>query len=274
MSEGERPEEGSKTECFPAATVGIRGREPDDAECTWLQLVEEAVTEWDEGNLGAVERRYREAQRLAQEFDAVDPRRATGINNLAIVMRLRGKHGEAETLYGRAIEAWQGASEWVDRMRVSPRARSSLFHLRLERKHRDTYDELARKTFQRLLFAGPAATWNNLAELCQATGRIEEAEAMCRQALEARVISMGPEEVGATRIRENLESLSRSRARPVDPARRASPDTGTIASFRAQAVRNRWLVDAPPEFTDEGRLMAAILLTQVIGPEMTPTNGK
>ena len=38
-----------------------------------------------------------------------------------------------------ALESWRGASLWIARMEAPRVARSSLFHLRMEALHRDTY---------------------------------------------------------------------------------------------------------------------------------------
>ena len=42
-------------------------------------------------------------------------------------------------LLREALEVWRGAGPWVARMDAPRVARSSLFHMRMELRHRDTY---------------------------------------------------------------------------------------------------------------------------------------
>ena len=53
----------------------------------------------------------------------------------------RGRLRTAEVRHRRACELWRSVPAWVERIRPAPRARSSLFHLRLARRHADIYRE-------------------------------------------------------------------------------------------------------------------------------------
>ena len=131
----------------------------------------------------------------------------------------------------------------------------------MERKHQNQYDRNAIKNYEKLLPAGQAGTRSNLAELYQTTDRLAEAKRLYEEALEERVSSIDDQELGVAVIRKNIAFLARPDERSV-----TQPDAGPIHNdiFSAQASRKRWLIDQPAEFTDEGRLMAALLLTQVI----------
>lgn len=69
-----------------------------------------------------------------------DPRRACGLANAAAAARHRGWARMDAWLQHRAIEGWNAAPDWVGRMKLAPRARSSMFHFRLERVQHVPYD--------------------------------------------------------------------------------------------------------------------------------------
>ena len=70
-----------------------------------------------------------------------DPRFACGLANAAVAAEHRGRLRVAERRRQRARDLWRSVPGWVDGIRPSPRARSSLFHLRLARRHAETYRE-------------------------------------------------------------------------------------------------------------------------------------
>ncbi|MGI9304659.1 MAG: tetratricopeptide repeat protein [Gammaproteobacteria bacterium] len=230
------------------------GRE--DAELMWLELTEAGIGAFANGNLKTSTQRWTKASEAAALFDEDDPRRAASLNNLAVSHRFRNDNDEAERCYRLALNAWDDAKRWADNMQVSVRARSSLFHLRLERKHRELYRQAFIDKHRGLLDAGRAATLNNLAELSQYRGGTSDATRLFQRALDLRAGCLNEDDEGVAVIRQNLASISGVSHKP-----------GRVIAtrFRERARRKRWIFDEPPEFTDEGRLMAAILLTQVIG---------
>ena len=70
-----------------------------------------------------------------------DPRFACALANAAAAADHRGRRRVAERRRQRARELWRRVPVWADRIRPAPRARSSLFHLRLARRHAETYRE-------------------------------------------------------------------------------------------------------------------------------------
>ena len=74
-------------------------------------------------------------------FRATDPRRATTLANLALTDRLAGREGRARRRYARARRIWRETGPFIATMQIARRARSSLFHLRMETKHWDTYQD-------------------------------------------------------------------------------------------------------------------------------------
>jgi len=229
-----------------------------------VHITEAAASEFDGGRFAAAAEGWISAQSVAQEFDEHDPRLAGSLNNLAIAFRIKKDFEQAERCYRNALKNWESSSQWIDRMRLTQRARSSLFHLRLESKHRKKYDNMARRKYQRMLSAGHAGTLNNLAELFHSTHRRQDAKQLYAQALQQRISAMGDQERGVTVIRKNIACLSDAAAPQPDATDNSHPQSSIAASFISQAEHHRWVVDRPAEFTDEGRLMAAILLTQLL----------
>lgn len=110
------------------------------ADLAWERLMERALAAAAAGRSRQVMRLFRLADLLARAaFPAADLRRAAAPANLAVLHFRRGGLAEAERLQARALRVWAGAAVQVAAMRIAPRSRSSLFHLRMEALHRDTF---------------------------------------------------------------------------------------------------------------------------------------
>ena len=68
-----------------------------------------------------------------------DRRRITALANLAYTFRRFGAEQIARNLYRKADRRWRSLPLSLDHIEISPRARSSLFHMRMEAVHRETY---------------------------------------------------------------------------------------------------------------------------------------
>ncbi len=238
--------------------------EAPEKEFLWVQLSETAFLEFIRNRFVAAATQWENAYDVAQGFDDRDPRVASSLSNFAISHRIKEDFVGAERLYQLAIERWKASSTWVEMMSLSQRARSSLFHFRLEQKHRKQYDQIARRKCQNLLHVGQAGTLNNLGELFQALNRLQDAEKFYNQALQKRLPSMSEDECGVETIRRNIAGLSDVITPQAERTVSSSKESRVDESFYSQALRQGWIVDDPPEFTDEGRLMAAILLTRIL----------
>ena len=102
---------------------------------------------------------------LAREFfGADDPRLATSAANHAASLARQGD-AAATGLWQEANGGWLGSAGWIAAMSAPRMARSSLFHMRMEQRHRATYEdrwrtkwhELADEARSRLRMADPAA---------------------------------------------------------------------------------------------------------------------
>ncbi|MEC5322225.1 hypothetical protein VQ044_17565 [Aurantimonas sp. C2-5-R2] len=115
------------------------------ADLRWERLQEDAEAAWRSGDADQAIRLWRRARRLAfWRFRRSDPRYATSLANAALAERLSGQEARAHRLYARARGLWSGADSFIAGMRIARRARSSLFHLRMEAKHWDTYQQSTR----------------------------------------------------------------------------------------------------------------------------------
>jgi tetratricopeptide (TPR) repeat protein len=81
-----------------------------------------------------------QALRIARaDFESIDPRLGTSLANYGLCLSLSGDSQGAAPLFQKALEAWRRADPWIARMTAPRVARSSLFHMRMEALHRDTY---------------------------------------------------------------------------------------------------------------------------------------
>ncbi|MBY8974598.1 tetratricopeptide repeat-containing protein [Rhodobacteraceae bacterium NNCM2] len=110
------------------------------ADLVWERLQEEAHAALEAGEQGRARRAATRAAWIARlRFRASDHRRATSLANLAFFDRLAGRHDRADRRYARAASLWQAAAPGLDHVQIAPRSRSSLFHMRMEIRHADTF---------------------------------------------------------------------------------------------------------------------------------------
>jgi len=139
--------------------------EPAEAEATWEALQEEAGLAWRRGETAAAATAWSEALALAEAaFPEADLRRATSLANHGAGLRALGQTEAAGDLLARAQAAWASGDSWVAALPQERRARSSLFHLRLERRHPGGYAAAAKRRHEALAQEGMAA----LQALCEA----------------------------------------------------------------------------------------------------------
>ena len=127
--------EGLRREAAAARAAGWRR-----SEIWWERLQARAKARQSAGDLDAAARCWMLAHGLGLILlTREDPRFACGLANAAAAARHRGRLRVAEKRHRRACELWRSVPAWVERIRPAPRARSSLFHLRLSRRHAETY---------------------------------------------------------------------------------------------------------------------------------------
>ena len=72
---------------------------------------------------------------------------ATSIANVGFIAREAGQVHRASRHYARARRLWAEVPGVLDGLEFRPRVRSSLFHLRMEARHRETYEANMRARF-------------------------------------------------------------------------------------------------------------------------------
>jgi hypothetical protein len=134
------------------------------ADLVWERLMEAANQSWVNKNTKKSARLFRQAALVARLFfDRTDLRRATTAINLAIIQITKDHMGRATEYQNTALKIWPEAPNVIRDMTVAPRARSSLYHLRMETLHRDTFHDNMRIRFNRFA-AETAETLQGLTE--------------------------------------------------------------------------------------------------------------
>jgi len=74
-------------------------------------------------------------------FSRDDPRLGASLANQAARLTESGNERASGQVLDDAVRVWRACDSWVVTMTAPRVARSSLFHLRLEQRHRDAYEE-------------------------------------------------------------------------------------------------------------------------------------
>ncbi len=231
---------------------------PEDAERRWEARALEGLAAFRAGRIEEAYAAFRSAAAMTRTFAPDDPRRAASRTQLALCHAAAGDARAARRAFRRALRAWAAAEEWVGRMAVGQRARSSGFHLRLQTKHPGAYDALARAEFARLLGAGRAAVLAGCAHLARdPVAALEEAQAKRAAglswrdadcALICRALAGLRQEAGEDAAA--LDARSRAAAIERDPVR-----------FGPERLAAGARIESP---SDLRRLEAAVYLTPVV----------
>ena len=81
-----------------------------------------------------------EALQLARaNFASNDPRLGTSLANYGLCLSLSGRSEDSIFLFREGLDVWRQAPGWIAHMEAPRMARSSLFHMRMEARHRSTY---------------------------------------------------------------------------------------------------------------------------------------
>ena len=105
------------------------------SDLIWERLMERALSEGRARDL-------RLADWLARlRFSKGDPRRATAAAGRVRQAFDAGDANLATRIARRANAEFSGVEDFIANLAIAPRARSSLFHLRMEARHRETYHD-------------------------------------------------------------------------------------------------------------------------------------
>jgi hypothetical protein len=121
------------------------------ADLAWEGVAEEAAETVARADHMRAKDKAGEALQIARaDFEPIDPRLGTSLANYGLCLYLSG-HGEGVApLFHQGLDVWRAASRWIARMDAPRIARSSLFHMRMELRHRDTYRARWQKRWQEM----------------------------------------------------------------------------------------------------------------------------
>ena len=123
-----------------------------EADLEWERLTEAAVSALAAGRNDEAFEGFGAALRLARtKLAKDDPRLATSLSNHAAAMVAAGEGAMTGQVRASALQAWSDCERWIGAMTAPRTARSSLFHLRMERLHRPAYEERWRVKGRELL---------------------------------------------------------------------------------------------------------------------------
>lgn len=123
-----------------------------DADLEWERLSLQALSDLGEGREQEAFTAIREALYLARTyFAAGDPRLAASLTSQAAALAAADPSAPIDVVVEAAKQAWQACEGALAEMTPPQRARSSLFHLRMEYRHRATYAERWREENRRQL---------------------------------------------------------------------------------------------------------------------------
>jgi hypothetical protein len=116
------------------------GWTPEDVE--WEAEAEAAIAALAVGDGADAAERFARMVRLAREnFPANDPRLATSLASHGASLAAAGQVTAGGVCLREARRLWRDCDGWIARMAPPRAARSSLFHMRMEQRHRAEYDE-------------------------------------------------------------------------------------------------------------------------------------
>lgn len=111
-----------------------------EADLAWEAAAErtaEAIAQQD--HMRAKDEAAQALQIARADLEPIDPRLGTSLANYGLCLHLSGHSDGVAPLLGEALDVWRRADRWIARMDAPRVARSSLFHMRMETRHRDVY---------------------------------------------------------------------------------------------------------------------------------------
>jgi len=226
-------------------------------ELVWEALSREAVLAYGCSRRREAALLWHRAAELSASFPSGDPRRAASISNEALCWALDDSLDRSHAGFCAAIDAWEAARDWSAQMAVQGVARSSLFHHRLEVRHRDSFKTHLRTRYVRWIAAGQAASAFNLGIVLICLDRDEAGRTRLAEAAALRERGFGAADPGLFLMLKVLAALG-------------GPDAelyqARAATAEAQLSRDaltRWTEDCSPRLDDVRRLLGAVCLTAI-----------
>ena len=113
-----------------------------EADLKWEHVSEAGMERLAAGDLTGASERMAEALRIANEgFAPDDPRLAASLSNHGAALVAGGEAHLSGRTQSDGVRVWRECDGWIARMTAPRVARSSLFHMRMEQRHRAAYEE-------------------------------------------------------------------------------------------------------------------------------------
>lgn len=111
-----------------------------EADLDWERVAEGAAEAAARGDDTRAKDEAGQALQIARaSFEPIDPRLGTALANFGLCLGASGGNDGGARLLAEALGVWRASGPWIARMDAPRMARSSLFHMRMELRHRDTY---------------------------------------------------------------------------------------------------------------------------------------
>jgi len=111
-----------------------------EADLAWEEAAERTAEAVARQDVATAKEEAGEALRLARAtFASNDPRLGTGLANFGLCLNLSGNGEDNVFLLREGLMVWRQSHQWIAHMEAPRMARSSLFHMRMEARHRDAY---------------------------------------------------------------------------------------------------------------------------------------
>jgi hypothetical protein len=112
-----------------------------EADLEWEEAGKTALQHLADGDFDRMREELGKSLRIANDnFAADDPRLGTSLANQAAAAIAGGRPALAAHTLSDAVRVWRSCDGWVAKMTAPRVARSSLFHMRMEQRHRPAYE--------------------------------------------------------------------------------------------------------------------------------------
>jgi len=196
-------------------------------------------------------------------FPAGDPRHAASLNNASIACLLAEDYEKARAGFDDALALWHSGLAWTTTMAVSPLARSSLFHLRMEQRHKRAFGDIRRSRNRELLEGTVALSQFNAALSRLYLDLDDAADRLLADALAARQRACGPNNPEFVQIAKTISGRHDMSGR-AEAAQAIDLELAAVDTASARSAVEAWRADQPGEMTDMRRLLGAAHLTAMV----------
>ncbi|WP_069095872.1 hypothetical protein [Methyloligella halotolerans] len=122
-----------------------------EADLDWERTTVLALDALGRDDIAGAKDEFGKALRLAREnFEPIDPRLGTSLANYGVALALAGDGNDLQPLVQNALQTWRASPPWIAKLTAPRSARSSMFHLRMEALHRETYRARWRQRWQEI----------------------------------------------------------------------------------------------------------------------------